>query len=82
MLRLLDPATNPFPDAPPRRLRTRLVAFSWNSEAGKEGQAYWQTVDLPARGRWDTSSLCLEMSGEGSCVADRRAGVAGGIEMR
>ena len=73
VLQLLDPRNNPFPAAPPRMVRTRVVAFSFPDEArsGVE-QPYWSSVDLPMRGKWDTTALCLQMAVE-ECEAEDRS---------
>ena len=59
VLGLLDPKANPFPDRPPRHgVRTRLVAFTFAEAAGAHT---WETKPMPPKGKWDTSSLCLEL---------------------
>lgn len=60
VLRLLDPRRNPFPRSPPKfGVRTRLAAFSFPRERG--GAAAWEVEPLPREGKYDTSSLCLEL---------------------
>lgn len=67
VLSLLDLTNNPFPHAPPRELRTRLVAFSFPPEP--QPDRHWDAVALPQKGRWDeipldTTGLCLAMRRE------------------
>jgi hypothetical protein len=73
VLALLDPANNPFPHTPPASVRTRLVAFDFVPDGALQSEAaaehvpistpHWETTPLPrSGGKWDTSSLCLEMS--------------------
>ena len=81
VLALLSRELNPFPHAPPRRVRTRLVAFSFaegqpapaapGSGARLLGHVHWHTAEVGSgTGRWDTTSLCLEMArDQGSSLA-------------
>ena len=60
VLRLLDPRHCPFPHAPPRYgVRTRLVDF--RIPDAPSGERAWETTPLPRVGKFDTSSLCLEL---------------------
>ena len=71
VLALLDMQRNPFPDAPPRMLRTRVASFRFpDSRAAADP---WEVVPLPVRGKWDTSGLCLLMTRQEALIHNHAA---------